>query len=130
MDFREINIADLSFKPFELISKDWMLITSGDAQGFNTMTASWGGLGVLWHKNVATVYIRPQRYTYEFVEKNDLLTLSFFWGGAPLCAHPVRQQIRSGLRQGKGGGPHPSLCGRNHCLCGGKSGFGVQKALF
>ena len=78
MDFREINIADLSFKPFELISKDWMLITSGDAQGFNTMTASWGGLGVLWHKNVATVYIRPQRYTYEFVEKNDLLTLSFF----------------------------------------------------
>ena len=40
MDFREINIADLSFKPFELISKDWMLITSVDAQGFNTMTAS------------------------------------------------------------------------------------------
>lgn len=78
MDFREINIADLSFKPFELISKDWMLITSGDEQGFNTMTASWGGLGVLWHKNVVTVYIRPQRYTYEFVEKNGLLTLSFF----------------------------------------------------
>lgn len=100
MDFREINIADLSFKPFELISKDWMLITSGDEQRFNTMTASWGGLGVLWHKNVATVYIRPQRYTYEFVEKNDLLTLSFFG-----------EEYRSALT-----------------LCGSKSGRDCDKA--
>ena len=41
------------------------------------MTASWGGIGWLWNKTVAFVFIRPERYTYEFVEKNDYLTLSF-----------------------------------------------------
>lgn len=42
------------------------------------MTASWGGVGVLWNKNVATVYIRPQRYTKEFVDGNEKFTLTFF----------------------------------------------------
>lgn len=48
----------------------------------NTMTASWGGIGVLWGKNVATVYIRPQRHTKEFVDAGDTFTISFFGGGA------------------------------------------------
>lgn len=55
-----------------------MLVTSGSAEKFNTMTASWGGVGFLWNKNVCHVYIRPNRYTYEFVEQNETLTLSFF----------------------------------------------------
>ena len=55
-----------------------MLVTAGTAERCNTMTASWGGLGVLWGKPVATVYIRPQRYTLEFVEREDCFTLSFF----------------------------------------------------
>jgi len=55
-----------------------MLITAGDDKGFNTMTASWGGLGVLWNKSVAFTFIRKQRYTYEFTEDNDLFTLCFF----------------------------------------------------
>jgi flavin reductase (DIM6/NTAB) family NADH-FMN oxidoreductase RutF len=63
---------------FSLIGKDWMLITAGDERDFNTMTASWGSFGVLWFKNIVTVYIRPSRYTYEFVEKNDYFSLSFF----------------------------------------------------
>jgi flavin reductase (DIM6/NTAB) family NADH-FMN oxidoreductase RutF len=41
------------------------------------MTASWGGLGVLWNTPVATVYIRPQRYTYSLAENNDDLSLCF-----------------------------------------------------
>lgn len=80
MNLQEFDVSGFSCAPFELIGKDWMLVTAGDAAGFNTMTASWGGLGVIWNKNTATIYIRPQRYTYEFVEKNDLLTLSFFGG--------------------------------------------------
>ena len=55
-----------------------MLITAGTPERCNTMTASWGGLGVLWGANVATCYIRPQRYTKEFVEREDYFTLSFF----------------------------------------------------
>jgi flavin reductase (DIM6/NTAB) family NADH-FMN oxidoreductase RutF len=48
------------------------------APGFNTMTASWGGLGILWERKVATCYIRPTRYTFEFTERSPYFTLSFF----------------------------------------------------
>ena len=62
---------------FELIGKQWMLITAGSKSRFNTMTASWGGLGVLWNKNVATIYVRPSRYTHEFLLQHDRVTLTF-----------------------------------------------------
>lgn len=78
MSFKEININDLQFNPFTKIGSEWMLITAGNEEKFNTMTASWGGVGVLWNKNVVTTYIRPQRYTKEFVDANDLFTVSFF----------------------------------------------------
>lgn len=77
MAFQEIALESLSFNPFDKIFKEWMLITAGDEEKSNTMTASWGGLGVIWSKPVATVYIRPQRYTKEFVDNNDMFTLSF-----------------------------------------------------
>lgn len=64
----------------KLIGKDWMLITAGDGDKVNTMTASWGCLGELWNKPVAICFIRPQRYTYEFTERSDTLSLSFFDG--------------------------------------------------
>ena len=63
---------------FDLISKQWMLVTAVNGEKFNTMTASWGGLGFLWNKPVAFVFIRPERYTHEFVEANERLTLSFY----------------------------------------------------
>ncbi|MCF2679431.1 flavin reductase family protein [Faecalicatena contorta] len=77
MAFKEIAIEDLQLNPFQKISRQWMLITAGDELESNTMTASWGGLGIMWGKNVATAYIRPQRYTKEFVDNNDMFTLSF-----------------------------------------------------
>ena len=55
-----------------------MLITAGDETAYNTMTASWGGLGVIWEKNVSTIVIRPSRHTLGFIEKEDYYTLSFF----------------------------------------------------
>ncbi|WMJ22501.1 flavin reductase [Paludicola sp. MB14-C6] len=76
--FQEHSCKELNNNPFHLIGDEWMLVTSGNEQSYNTMTASWGGLGVLWGKNVATIYIRPQRYTYEFIEKNEYFTLAFF----------------------------------------------------
>jgi len=78
MSFKEINLTELNINPFTSIGSDWMLITSGSMENHNTMTASWGGLGVLWGKNVAFCFIRPQRYTLEFVDKEDCFTLSFF----------------------------------------------------
>ena len=63
---------------FGTYDKEWALLTAGSMDNFNTMTISWGGMGTLWGKPVVTVYVKPIRYTYEFLEKNDYFTLSFF----------------------------------------------------
>jgi len=76
--FQEIDITKLNFNPFTKIDKEWMLITAGSAKKCNTMTASWGGLGVLWQKYVSFIFIRPQRYTLEFLQKEEYYSLSFF----------------------------------------------------
>ena len=63
---------------FELFDKKWALVTAGVKPDFNTMTISWGGLGTLWERPVATVYVRPSRYTHDFMEREPLFTVSFF----------------------------------------------------
>jgi len=63
---------------FKVIHKDWMLITAGTRDSFNTMTASWGTMGILWNKQIAVCFIRPTRHTFGFAEKNGYYTLSFF----------------------------------------------------
>ena len=74
---KEISVNGLDFNPWDKIGKEWFLLTSGDENGFNTMTASWGQMGVLWNRNVFTCYIRPNRYTYGFIEENETFTASF-----------------------------------------------------
>lgn len=76
--FIDIAPEAIEDNPFKLLHEDWTLITAGQLDKFNMMTASWGGLGVLWEKPVATVYVRPQRYTYEFLERETHFSLSFF----------------------------------------------------
>ncbi len=76
--FKEISVNSLDENFFKLIGENWMLITAGNKSSFNTMTASWGGIGVLWNRNVAFAFVRPCRYTFEFMEKNDYYTLSFY----------------------------------------------------
>lgn len=80
MKKQEIDIKMLQANPFALIGDEWMLITAEKDGKVNTMTASWGALGIMWGKTVATAYIRPQRYTKEFVDGSDTFTLSFFGG--------------------------------------------------
>ena len=77
MAFKEVAIESLEFNPFTKISKEWMLVTAGDEKKSNTMTASWGGVGIMWGKNIATAYIRPQRYTKKFMDETGMYTLSF-----------------------------------------------------
>jgi flavin reductase (DIM6/NTAB) family NADH-FMN oxidoreductase RutF len=76
--FREINPVEIPGNPIRIIGQEWMLITAGTPAHFNTMTASWGGIGELWFKPVCFCFVRPQRYTYEFMEKSAVFTLSFF----------------------------------------------------
>ncbi|MCR5118947.1 MAG: flavin reductase [Lachnospiraceae bacterium] len=63
---------------FSQYDKKWALLTAGEESSFNTMTISWGGLGTIWNKPVATVYVRTSRYTHDFMEANEYFTISFF----------------------------------------------------
>jgi flavin reductase (DIM6/NTAB) family NADH-FMN oxidoreductase RutF len=78
---KEIERSQLPLDPFSLIGGDWFLLTAGtEESGYNTMTCSWGHFGPLWASDTAVVYVRPQRYTKEFVDREELYTLSFFDG--------------------------------------------------
>lgn len=76
--FASVHPEKLTDNFFRLINREWMLITAGIPEDFNTMTASWGTTGILWNKQVAICYIRPQRHTFQFAMKHDFFTLSFF----------------------------------------------------
>lgn len=76
--FQEIEAEDIRENIFRLIGKEWMLITAGQKKKYNMMTASWGTAGVLWKKPVVFTFVRPQRYTYEFMESQPHFTISFF----------------------------------------------------
>lgn len=80
MKLKEIKIEDLDLNVFTSLAKDYALVSAGDKEKYNTMTVSWGGLGVLWGEPVATIYIRPTRYTKEFIDRHDRFTLTFFNG--------------------------------------------------
>ena len=88
MSLKEVDIYDLQINPMKMIGDEWMLVTAGnETNGFNTMTASWGHLGSLWERKggkahrglaTATVYVRPQRYTKEFMDREDIFSLCVF----------------------------------------------------
>ena len=82
------------------IARQWALVTAGDEKACNTMTVSWGAVGELWGVDTATVYIRPQRYTEQFIDSNDYFTVCFF-------PEELKQQI--------------------HGVCGSKSGRDTDK---
>ncbi|MBQ3044514.1 MAG: flavin reductase [Clostridia bacterium] len=97
---KEINIREIEKSPVELIADGWGLVTAGSSKSFNTMTVSWGAVGEIWGKDAAFIFIRPQRYTYEFIEKEEIFTLSFYGS-----------EHKDALR-----------------LCGSKSGRDIDKA--
>lgn len=79
--FQPMDLSYFTDNPFKLIGKDWMLITAQKDNQVNTMTASWGGVGVMWGKNVAFITVRESRYTKEFIDNAETFSLSFFNSG-------------------------------------------------
>lgn len=71
-----IKPEELTRNPFQMIGKDWLLLTAKKDDKVNTMTASWGGVGIMWGKLVAYIFIRPTRYTKEFVDAGTHLSIS------------------------------------------------------
>ena len=98
MGFKEISIKDVRENLVKMVADEWMLVTSGNRDGFNTMTASWGFFGEMWGKDCAVCVVRPARYTHKFLEENEYFSLSFL---------------------GENKAPH--------AVCGSKSGRDVDK---
>ena len=74
----KIDCSQLEINPFSMIGEDGFLISAGDKESWNTMTAGWGGLGYIWGKNAVYVFVRESRYTLEFMDKCEEFSLSFF----------------------------------------------------
>lgn len=73
-----MTIKELKENPVKLIADDWALVSAGTPEDWNTLTVSWGGIGELWGRDVAFIFIRPQRYTKKFIDEQDYFTISFF----------------------------------------------------
>ena len=67
--FKTITAEELNDNVFKMIGKDWLLVTAEKDGKANTMTASWGGVGVLWGSDVVYIFVRQSRYTKEFIDK-------------------------------------------------------------
>lgn len=98
--FEEIKFSQVEENVVDLLNNQWGLVTAGDENGLNPMTVSWGAVGELWGKDMATIYIRPQRHTVKFLDQQDCFTLSFY-------PADMKQQI--------------------HGVCGSKSGRDIDK---
>ena len=76
--YDKLEASDLPDNVIQLIGKEWMLVTAGDESSYNTMTASWGGMGYIWERPSTFIFIRDTRYTYQFLQQHESFTLSFF----------------------------------------------------
>ena len=75
--FRHITPREITENPFTLIGEEWMLISASCGNHCNTMTASWGGIGVLWNKPVTFTFVRPERYTHTLLQESNTYSLAF-----------------------------------------------------
>ncbi len=76
--FKEIEYSEIKENLGEKLKKEFALVTAGTNNDLNTMTISWGAFGELWFKNMATIYIRPSRYTIKYLDKEEYFTISFY----------------------------------------------------
>ena len=129
MAFREISVEQLKDNPFTLINKDWMLITAGDGEKHNTMTASWGGVGELWGR-VCVHHLHPAPAVHAGVcGAGGVLLPVLLRAGVPAGPEPVREQIRPGGGQGRRHRPDPLLRRGRPLLRAGAAGVPLPQAV-
>ena len=78
MIYKTVDPRSIKDNLIKCLAEEWALITAGNEKSYNMMTASWGFLGEMWGEDTAMVVVRPQRYTMEFINKNDYFTISFY----------------------------------------------------
>ena len=76
--FKKIDvIEDFTDNAFQWF-RDAQLLCAGDKSQSNAMTIGWGGLGTLWRKTAATVYVAEKRYTKKFMDQAEYFTIMSF----------------------------------------------------
>ena len=75
---QKVDYSQLELNPFLVFSEDTFLLSAGEPDDWNTMTAGWGGFGSLFGGPVAYVFVRKSRYTFSFMERYPSFSLSFF----------------------------------------------------
>lgn len=78
MFFKKMELSDLQCNPFDMIGKSWYLLTSGTPEDYNTMTASWGAMGEIWGAPSFHCVVRTNRYTLQYLDRNELFSACFF----------------------------------------------------
>lgn len=101
MTLKKVKPIEIEGNPCKLIGDDWLLVCAGTKSKYNMMTAGWAGLGVLWSKPVCFVFIRPSRYTYEFIEENDYFSVNFFSKGGPVEKKYKKIMNKMGTNSGR-----------------------------
>ena len=74
---REVIMKRNKENPFDLF-ENWGLAAAGDVNGYDALTIGWGAMGRIWNKDIVVIFVRPQRYTRQFLDSNDKFCLSFF----------------------------------------------------
>lgn len=77
MSFKTINAKDIKDNAIKMICDEWMLVSLGNEESHNMMTASWGFMGEMWGKDCAIAAIRPTRHTYSFIKERNTFALCF-----------------------------------------------------
>ena len=123
MSFKEIDVKSMKINPFTMLNDEWALVSAGTAEKNNTMTVSWGAVGIMWNKPVALIFLRPQRYTKEFIDNLDSFTLSFY---------PAEYKKALGLLGSKSGrdGDKIAESGLTPCFINGTVAFEEAHTVF
>jgi len=73
---QSVDVKTLTPEIFSVFGTQNALLTAGDRERYNTMTIGWCGLGRLWNLPACTVFVRPGRFTYSFMEMQEQFSVS------------------------------------------------------
>ena len=72
---REINVLEYATEILTALNKG-ILVTTKAGEKVNTMSISWGTLGIEWGRPIFTLFVREHRYTREMLDQNPEFTIN------------------------------------------------------
>ena len=80
---KQIDVFDYSGEIMKRLAKGVLLTTKANGR-VNTMSISWGALGIEWNKPIFTTYVREGRFTRELLDANGEFTVNIPMDGSDL----------------------------------------------